>query len=394
MPNELAIALHLPLHTESGHRNLRGVLRYVEEHPNIRLMDFCFSKEEPSIPKDAPPWTGQVQGVVLEVGFDPGIVQWIQRGGVPAANAAGDLMDSPIVSVYPDVKSLVRTGIEHLIGLGFRDFAYIGFANAHSSRHRRKAFVSELKKWKCEQHVVEVRRRFWLEEIEPFEISRFDPSIVKLVQTATKPLAIFALNDFIAIRLCRLALELGFRVPQDVGVLGVGDTVLTRISSPPISTIQTPVESIGYEAARLVHRMIEGRRLARKNLPVFGEKLIARASTVGDHRTTHADIQQALDVIRHRACEGATIADIAADLHMSVRTLETQFAAEVGHPIGEELRRVRLARAEELLANTDLSLTRVAALVGCNDSAYLTRLFRRRFHQTPSEYRKQKSVRK
>jgi len=99
-------------------------------------------------------------------------------------------------------------------------------------------------------------------------------------------------------------------------------------------------------------------------------------------------------VIRHRACEGVTVVDIAAELHMSVRRLEIQFAAAVGRTVGEELRRVRLARAEELLANTDLSLTRVADLVGCNDSAYLTNLFRRKFNLTPSQYRKQKTARK
>ena len=74
---------------------------------------------------------------------------------------------------------------------------------------------------------------------------------------------------------------------------------------------------------------------------------------------------------------------------MSVRTLELQFAAEIGHTVGEELRQVRLQRAKELLVRDDLSLTRVATLIGYANNTYFTRFFREHTGQTPSEFRRQ-----
>ena len=73
---------------------------------------------------------------------------------------------------------------------------------------------------------------------------------------------------------------------------------------------------------------------------------------------------------------------------MSVRALELQFAAEVGHSVGEELRQVRLERAKELLLRDDLSLTRIATLIGYANNTYFTRFFAHT-GQTPSEFRRQ-----
>ena len=106
-------------------------------------------------------------------------------------------------------------------------------------------------------------------------------------------------------------------------------------------------------------------------------------------RSNGGDIQQALELIRRKACEGIKIPEVAAQLHMSVRALELQFAAAVGHSVGEELRQVRLARAKELLLRDDLSLTRIATLIGYANNTYFTRFFRKHTGQTPSEFRRQ-----
>ena len=103
-------------------------------------------------------------------------------------------------------------------------------------------------------------------------------------------------------------------------------------------------------------------------------------------------MQHALDLIRRKAWQkgfGDSRGRLT-QLHMSPRTFEIQFTDEVGHSVGEELRRVRLARAKDLLAKTEFSITRVAGLVGYADSAYFAKFFRQRTGQTPSEFRRQR----
>jgi LacI family transcriptional regulator len=394
MPEQIAIGLVLPLHHEVGQHSLRGILRYAAEHPEIRLLDFCFFRDEDDLeaPRRPPSWIGRVDGVVLQLSKSPGVVEYIQSGGVPAVNAFADLSTTPIVSVYTDGRSLAHVAIEHLCAVGFRSIACVAH---HKLCHRRKAYREDLKKRgrKLLAAVDDIQLfHHWSDE--SFDINAVRPSLAKLIESAKKPLGIVAINDFIAIVVCRVVKSLGLRIPDDVGVLGVGDMSIAEINSPPLSTMRVPSDSIGYEAVRRVHQMIEGRTLPEKNFTVSGVKLVARSSTVGEQRTTSADIKTALEVIRHRACDGATVASIAAELHMSVRKLEIDFVAAVGHTVGEELRRARLARAEELLANTNLSLTRVANLVGCNDSSYLANMFRRSFNLTPTEFRKQRNARR
>jgi len=123
------------------------------------------------------------------------------------------------------------------------------------------------------------------------------------------------------------------------------------------------------------------RRAAGRLKPLDGNRSVAAGNQQVGRR---ADIQEALSLIRRRACEGATIGDVAAELNMLMRTFQVQFAAVLGHPVGEELRRARLERAAELLVDTDLSLTSIANQSGYSDSACLTKLSRRTFGQTPS----------
>jgi LacI family transcriptional regulator len=380
--HQLVIGLHLGLHTEGGHRVLRGVLDYADQHPAISLADFCFTEDTP-VPRGAPPWTGKVDGVVMSAAYDPRMVSWVKNGGVPTVNAGSDLMDTSIVSVFSSPESLARRSVEHLHGIGYRNFLYMGVPKSGGSRRRRNAISEELKERGCKLHGVDVAR-------EDLEGKRIDRRVASALTRIEKPLAIVALNDTYAVLIASLVQQLGFRIPDAVGILGVGDTAMARISSPPISTIRTAQERTGDEAARLVHRMIEGRRLASKNVAVPGEELIVRASTVPKRRSNGGDIQQALELIRRKACEGIKIPEIAGQLHMSVRALELQFAEEVGHPVGEELRRVRLEKAKELLLRADLSLTRIATLIGYANNTYFTRFFLQHTGQTPSEFRRQR----
>ena len=68
--------------------------------------------------------------------------------------------------------------------------------------------------------------------------------------------------------------------------------------------------------------------------------------------------------------------------------LALQFKQVLGRTIGEELRRVRIQRACELLRSTDLPIKQVAHRAGFHQVEYMTRLFHRITGQTPAQYRK------
>ncbi len=82
-----------------------------------------------------------------------------------------------------------------------------------------------------------------------------------------------------------------------------------------------------------------------------------------------------------------TVADLAARLGVSVRTLARRFRRATGtSPHGYwQQRRVRLAK--ELLEKTNLTIGEIAYRVGYQDSGHFSRLFERELSVPPSDYR-------
>ena len=69
--------------------------------------------------------------------------------------------------------------------------------------------------------------------------------------------------------------------------------------------------------------------------------------------------------------------------------LEQRFRAQVGHGPAEQLRRIRLSKAQQLLRETDWGLGSVARACGLQTAERLCSLFRERLQLTPNEFRQQ-----
>lgn len=84
----------------------------------------------------------------------------------------------------------------------------------------------------------------------------------------------------------------------------------------------------------------------------------------------------------------AALGALAHQLHMSQRTLNRRFKRATGVSPGRYLQQLRLDHARELLRDSNLSVTEIAAKVGYQDVGYFSTLFRVQMAQSPTEYRK------
>jgi AraC family transcriptional activator FtrA len=82
-----------------------------------------------------------------------------------------------------------------------------------------------------------------------------------------------------------------------------------------------------------------------------------------------------------------SVADLAARLNVSTRTLARRFADEFGTSPGAWLLARRVEQARTLLAETDLPVEAIATRVGLGSAVNLRRRFRERTGTTPSAYR-------
>jgi LacI family transcriptional regulator len=96
----------------------------------------------------------------------------------------------------------------------------------------------------------------------------------------------------------------------------------------------------------------------------------------------------AIRFIKHHSHEKIQVSDILRDLPISRRALEKGFRKLLGRSPAEEIRRVRVDRAVQMLCDTSWSMPRIASAVGFVRPELLTRAFRRELGTTPSDFRK------
>ena len=103
-----------------------------------------------------------------------------------------------------------------------------------------------------------------------------------LLGNPDRPTAVFAANDLSAIQVMAVAGELGMTVPDDLSVIGFDNVPESALASPPLTTINQPLQEMGAAALRLLVDLIDGReRSAHLRLPT---ELVVRASCAPPRR--------------------------------------------------------------------------------------------------------------
>ena len=83
----------------------------------------------------------------------------------------------------------------------------------------------------------------------------------QLLKLDRQPDGVFCFNDPTAIGAIKAILESGLRVPQDIAVIGVGNTWNSALLRVPLTTIDQNSAAIGEQAGRLAFRLIEKDRV-------------------------------------------------------------------------------------------------------------------------------------
>lgn len=94
-----------------------------------------------------------------------------------------------------------------------------------------------------------------------------------------------------------------------------------------------------------------------------------------------------LDFVARNYREPITVRDGAAILHMSRPHFMRLFRSTMGETFVTYLNRLRIAKAEALLASTNKTVAEVGLEAGFKDQSYFGQVFRKMVHVTPRQYR-------
>lgn len=82
----------------------------------------------------------------------------------------------------------------------------------------------------------------------------------------SKPTAIFAMNDLMAVGFIDAALDDGVRIPEDVSIIGFDNQEVCRFTRPRLTTVDLPLEAMGDEAGRLLLSLIHKEKVKEKKV--------------------------------------------------------------------------------------------------------------------------------
>ncbi|MBL9200311.1 MAG: XylR family transcriptional regulator, partial [Opitutaceae bacterium] len=338
----------------------------------------------------APPhWLGAWRGDgILARIDDRRMAEAVLRTQVPAVDLRGALADLPIPLVGVNNRGVIRLAVEHLMERGFRRFAFCGTRRGENRNQDERAdrFAAAIADSGFSCDVFQpfgTRAKSWEQE---------QREIVAWLRGLPKPVGLMTCHDDRGQQVLDACLRADLAVPDAVAILGVdNDPFLCSLSTPQLSSIDTNPERVGYEAAALLDRMMKGARPPQRPLFFEPRGLVVRQSTdvsaVSDPHVAHA-----ARLIRTHALAGATIKELAAQVPVSRSALFRRFKEHLGHSPKEELTRVRLERAKELLKHSALPVAVVAARVGYAEAKHFIAIFRRATGCTPLRYRKESAT--
>lgn len=365
---------------------LRGITRYSKDHGPWTFCKMPTNYREKLGHKGMLKWAREweANGVIGRFEDDEE-AQVFTKAGIPvvAQDYKERLHTVPnITSSYCDTGKL---GADYLLKKGFTNFAFYGFNNIVWSRERAYGFEQRIRSAGYDVHYFEHKDSRTEEDLwyyKPSELSQW-------LKSLPKPIGIMTCDDNQGHHITEAARHAGIRIPDEVAVLGVdNDELVCDLSDPPLSSIALDTEKGGYEAARLMDKMIRMKSCGKQDdIVVHATQVVTRLST-DFFASKDAYIVAALKFIHQNLDKNLKVDQILKEVPLSRRSLEKRFAQTTGYPVYEYIYKQRIEQFTKKLLETEMSIFEIALDLGLSDSKNIARQFKQIKGLTPMEYRK------
>lgn len=171
--------------------------------------------------------------------------------------------------VVADEQRGARRAVEHLGEAGHRDLAYASGPDASWTNGARWRAFSDA----C--HELELTGR----RIGPFEPTFAGGFEAALALAGARSTAVVAFNALMAVGLIRGLQQAGLVVPDQVSVVGFDDVLIGQIVSPALTTVSTPMQSMGATGLRNLLGLVNGARSRSPGPVVVPARLVIRDSS-------------------------------------------------------------------------------------------------------------------
>ncbi len=213
----------------------------------------------------------QVDGIIVcDSRTDANLMPLLRRSGIPYVLVARRMPRQ--ISVTTDDLKGGRLAAEHLLSLGYRHVGVVGGdPHASTGEERTRGFreAYAMAGYPVPEELV----------ISPgFDLKGGRWAGAALLDAPHPPAAIFAASDFTAVGVMAAMRDRGLHAPEDVAVIGYNDLDIASELETPLSSVHSPLFTMGATGLQVLLRLMDGRR-ARSRL--LEPTLAVRTSTAG-----------------------------------------------------------------------------------------------------------------
>jgi len=295
---------------------------------------------------------------------------WVQTlcvHGVKVVQLAHCSHMDTVADITPDYDAMGRGAAQALRNNGAEAFAFVGAPGQYASNQLFEGFAGAL----------------------PFACLRSSGTsmaqIREFLRPQPRPLGLFAASDRLARFAVLAARELGWRIPEELAVIGVGNVRLESLyAGIPLSSYELPGRELGRLAAQWLIQQIEeagngsGASFAQPAGFLHERKSSLRSPT---------GWERALSYARSNLDQPLSVSDLCGIAGMSRRSLENAMQSACGTSPALYLQKLRQDRAETLLLTTQMSIQAIARACGYLEPSVFSTAFRRWTSASPSDYR-------
>lgn len=176
--------------------------------------------------------------------------------------------------VIVDDEAGAYEGVTHLIKTGCRNIIHLsGPPNLLIGRNRKNGYIKALK-----DHNLPVLEENIIKCDTSEEAATIVPKILKRAKITD---GIFAVNDLTAAEAMKIVKHHGYRVPDDISIVGFTSGMISDLTDPPLTSVKQNGYEVGKEAVRLLINNLEKENGSEIQTKIIKTELIVKGSTRG-----------------------------------------------------------------------------------------------------------------
>lgn len=316
------------------------------------------------------------------------LIDHIVENQLPAVNLTRDRAMDLMSSILVDDYQAGRLAADYLMSRGFMHFGYLGTVEWPYARQRGEGFINRLSEAGHGERCHWIERESLGLDLENLTDKPTNLETVDWLLNLPKPIGIFTMQDQVGLSLATICQIVGIRVPEELAILGVHNAQINcELASPALSSVDTSVVQRGFLAATMLDKQFRGMSNGIETVVLPPVGVVTRGST-DVVAMDDPIVVEAIHYIRDHAHEGIDVNDVVNALTVSRRALERRFKATLKRTPMEEIHRLKLNNALELLATTTLPMSNLASQSGYGRQDRMAKAVREATGLSPTAYRR------